>query len=236
MTPTLAVQDLKRHFGGIAAIDGLDLHVLPNEILAICGPNGSGKTTLFNVISGVLKPTSGTVLFEGQRIDGFPAHRVVARGIGRTFQQAMAFPALSVRENVEIPLCALTGSYADVDAILAQCGLAADAGQHAAVLPYGKQRNLGIAVALATRPKLLLLDEPSAGLGDEACYGLASLIRTIRGGGVTVVVIDHDMSFLLPLADRVIVMDAGKKLFEGTPDQVLAEERVIEVYLGNDLI
>jgi branched-chain amino acid transport system ATP-binding protein len=236
VSPILAVQDLKRHFGGIAAIDGLDLHVLPNEILAICGPNGSGKTTLFNVISGVLRPTSGAVLFEGQRVDGFPAHRVVARGIGRTFQQAMAFPALSVRENVEIPLCALTGSEPDVDAILSLCGLAADAEQQAGMLPYGKQRNLGIAVALATRPKLLLLDEPSAGLGDEACHGLANLIRTIRSGGVTVVVIDHDMAFLLPLADRVIVMDAGKKLFEGTPDQVLAEERVIEVYLGNDFL
>jgi len=231
----LEVRDLKKRFAGIAAVDGIDLSAESLEILAIIGPNGSGKTTLFNLISGFLKPTAGDILLNGERINGIPPHRLVRRGLARSFQQAMSFPNLSVRDNVEVPIHASGRRHlGDVTRILELCGLSEQEHMPANTLPYGKQRNLGIAIAMATRPQLLLLDEPAAGLGDDAARDLARLIRSIREQGVTLVVIDHDMPFLLPIADRVIVMETGKKLFEGTAADVLAHERVIEVYLGHD--
>ncbi|WP_109793451.1 ABC transporter ATP-binding protein [Minwuia thermotolerans] len=234
MTAMLEASGLTKHFAGVAAVADLDVEIRRDEILAVIGPNGSGKTTLFNLLSGFLRPSAGRIAFEGRRVDGVAPHRLVRGGMARTFQQAMSFAGLTVRENVEVSIHAVgRRGFHEVDRILEECGLAEVPDYEAGTLPYGLQRNLGIAVALATVPKLLLLDEPAAGLGDEAARSLAALIRNIRDQGVTVAVVDHDMPFLMPLADRVLVMEAGRKLFEGTSDEVMSHDRVIEVYLGH---
>ena len=231
----LDVENVTRRFGGVVALGGVDLQVEPGEILAIVGPNGSGKTTLFNVISGFMKPSSGAIRFDGARIDGLGPVRLAKLGLVRTFQQAMCFQGLTVRANVEAGRLGAGAHRADaLDRALSLCGLTGLADVRAGDLPYGSQRKLGVAVALATSPRLLLLDEPAAGLSDEASGDLATLIRTVRNESVTVVVIDHDMPFVLPLADRVVVLDAGKKLFEGTPDEVRSHAKVVEVYLGTE--
>ncbi len=231
----LQLTNLTKRFRGIAAVDGLELSVKENEILAIVGPNGSGKTTLFNLISGFLKPSAGEIIFDGAQIGGERPDRLVRRGIARTFQQAMSFPQLTVYENVAIPMYASErSSSTDIDRILSKCGLQGVSRHQASTLPYGKQRKLGIAIALATRPRLLLLDEPGAGLGDDAATELSALIRDLRDEGRTVLLIDHEMPFVLPIADRVVVMESGRKLFEGTSDDLVADPRVIEVYLGHD--
>jgi len=235
LSAILNVAGLTKHFQGVAAVDGIDMSVEANEILAIIGPNGSGKTTLFNLVSGFLKPTSGEIVFDGERINGQQPHRLVRRGLVRTFQQAMSFPDLTVFENVGIAIHAVGRlASSDVDPIMQKCGLTDVAYLRASTLPYGKQRKLGVAIALATRPRLLLLDEPAAGLGDDAAVELSALIRNIRTDGVSVVLIDHDMPFVLPVADRVIVMEAGRKLFEGLPKDAVANRQVVEVYLGHD--
>ena len=233
MSAVVEVSGLRRHFGGIAAVDGIDLTLGEGEILAVLGPNGSGKTTLFNLISGFLRPDAGRVTFAGQNVAGWPAHRITRLGLARTFQQGAMFPNLSVRDNVTVP--ARISGVGDVDAILDLCGLSDAAADPAAALSFGRQRNLGIAIALATRPKALFLDEPGAGLGDEAARTLSELIRRTRDRGVSVAVIDHDMSFLLPIADRVMVLESGRTIFEGTSDEVLRDDHVIRVYLGQDL-
>ena len=231
----LEVENVTRLFGGVAALGGVDLQVEAGEILAIVGPNGSGKTTLFNVISGFMKPSSGAIRFDGARIDGLGPVHLAKLGLVRTFQQAMCFPGLTVRANVEAGRLGAGARRADaLDRALSLCGLTGLADARAGDLPYGIQRKLGVAVALATSPRLLLLDEPAAGLSDEASGDLATLIRTVRDESVTVVVIDHDMPFVLPLADRVVVLDAGRKLFEGTPDAVRSHAKVVEVYLGTE--
>jgi branched-chain amino acid transport system ATP-binding protein len=236
MTALLEVRSLTKHFSGVAAVDGVDMAVALGEIVAIIGPNGSGKTTLFNLVSGFLRPTAGDIRFCGRRTNGIPPHTLVTGGLARTFQQAMSFPSLTVRENIEVPgLVSKRKKGVELGRILDMCNLAEQAAMPAGILPYGKQRVLGVAIALATSPKLLLLDEPATGLDDEASHDLARLIHAIREEGVAVVVIDHDMPFLLPLADRVIVMEAGRVLFEGTAESVMSHERVIEIYLGNDI-
>jgi branched-chain amino acid transport system ATP-binding protein len=237
MNAVLEVRGVRKRFAGVTALDGVDLQVRRGEILAVLGPNGSGKTTLFNVISGFLKPSAGEVLFHGSCINGAPPYRLAGRGLVRTFQQAMSFQALTVRENVEVAIHA-TGrrKLADVADILDMCGLGASADKPASILPYGKQRNLGVAIALAAGPELLLLDEPAAGLGDEASSDLARLIRHINAQGVALMLIDHDMPFLLPLADRVVVLEAGRTLAEGTAESIVQNQKVIDVYFGHDNI
>lgn len=236
----LETRGLTKRFSGTLAVDDLDIAIHQGELLGIVGPNGSGKTTLFNLVSGFTSPTLGEVFFDGQNVSGFEPHRLSKLGLCRTFQQAMSFPKRTVRENIaiaaEVAAGKSTGKSTDMaavlDDVLETCGLTDDADNVAMKLPHGKQRTLGIAVALASGPRLMLLDEPSAGLGDDATRDLTRLISRIRERGVTVAIIDHDMPFLLPIADRVIVLETGRKLVEGLPSEIVADPRVIEVYLG----
>lgn len=240
MTVMLELRGLTKRFGALRAVDGVDLAVKGGEIAGLIGPNGSGKTTLFNCVTGFLRPSSGQILWHGTDIGKWPPHRIARAGIVRTFQQPMVFSSATTRENVEIALCsAKSAEPADghrptsrAAEILDFCALSRFADAPAPSLSYGNRRRLGVAVALAAQPKMLLLDEPAAGLNDDESAQLGDLLRRVRDAGVTLVVVDHDMTFLLPLAERVIVMNSGRVIVEGTTEEVQQDRRVIEAYLG----
>ena len=238
MSALLEIQGLEKHFGGVVALAGVDLHVEDGEILGIIGPNGSGKTTLFNVVTGVHAPTAGKVRWLGEDITGKAAHVVARKGIGRTFQQAMAFPDLSVRENVRIA-CQHSrkhdGEFDNPDGILHFVGLHDLAEEIASNLGFGNLRRLGLAIALGGQPRLLLADEPAAGLNDHETADLADLIRSVSVRGITVAVIDHDMKMMMTLCERLVVLDFGFKIAEGPPEAVRNDRRVLEVYLGENV-
>jgi branched-chain amino acid transport system ATP-binding protein len=240
MSPVLAISGLSKQFGGVTALAGVDLAIEEGEILGVVGPNGSGKTTLFNVVTGVHRPSGGTVLFRGQDITGLAPHAISRAGIGYTFQQAMAFAGLGVLENVQIAgehVRARAGAnpWPTPEALLDFVGLSALGGEKAGVLPFGSLRLLGLALALATRPSLLLLDEPAAGLNDRETTALVGLVRQLPGHGITVCVIDHDMKLMQMLCRRLAVLDFGSKIADGPTEAVLADPKVLEVYLGGDL-
>ena len=240
MSPILAISGLSKQFGGVTALAGVDLAIEEGEILGVVGPNGSGKTTLFNVVTGVHRPSGGTVLFRGQDITGLKPYAISRAGIGYTFQQAMAFAGLGVLENVRIAGEHVgTGGTANPwptpQALLDFVGLSAVANEKAGVLPFGSLRLLGLALALATRPSLLLLDEPAAGLNDRETTALVGLVRQLPGHGISVCVIDHDMKLMQMLCRRLAVLDFGSKIADGPTDAVLADPKVLEVYLGGDL-
>ncbi|WP_376706146.1 ABC transporter ATP-binding protein (plasmid) [Mesorhizobium sp. ISC25] len=241
MSPILAISGLSKQFGGVTALAGVDLIIEEGEILGVVGPNGSGKTTLFNVVTGVHRPSGGNVLFRGQDITGLKPHAISRAGIGYTFQQAMAFAGLGVLENVQIAsehvrVAAGTAyPWPTPQALLDFVGLSALAGEKAGVLPFGSLRLLGLALALATRPWLLLLDEPAAGLNDRETTALVGLVRQLPGHGITVCVIDHDMKLMQMLCRRLAVLDFGSKIADGPTEAVLADPKVLEVYLGGDL-
>ena len=233
------------------AVFDVNFDVEPGEILAIIGPNGAGKTTIFNLISGVLKPTSGTIRFEGHPLNGLEPHAISRMGLARTFQTVQLFGNMTILENVMVGRHVKTGygllsaafrlprARGEERAIrerameqLARVGLAAKAGANALSLPFGQQRWLEIARALATEPRLLLLDEPGSGLNRPEKEELDQLIRNIRDDGVTVLLVEHDMQFVMAIADRVVVLEYGQKIAEGTPATVQADERVIAAYLG----
>jgi branched-chain amino acid transport system ATP-binding protein len=232
----LEISGLRKTFGGVVALDGVDLAVNLDEILGIVGPNGSGKTTLFNVVSGALKPTAGSVRWRGENIAGLPAHQIARKGLVRTFQQAMSFPALSVRENILIAhehgALPVNGEGMSPAEILHFVGLKGREEEIAGSLPFGSLRRLGLALALASRPALLLLDEPAAGLNDSETEHLAELILQLPDRGVGVCLIDHDMNLIAPICRRLVVLDFGTKIAEGPPDEVLRDKKVMEVYLG----
>ncbi|KHK54857.1 branched-chain amino acid ABC transporter substrate-binding protein [Ralstonia sp. A12] len=244
----LAVDRVSKHFGSLVAVQDVSLSVEPGELRAVIGPNGAGKTTFFNLISGFFRPTAGTIAFEGQDITALPAHRRVAAGIARTFQITEIFPELTVFENVRISAETAAGfrlrpwvSPADTARVrehvaqtLELTGLHGKANRLAGELAHGDQRTTEIAIALALRPRLLLLDEPTAGMGDQETDETMQLIHRLhRENNFTIVLIEHDMRVVFDLADRITVLDQGRLLAEGTPAQIAANEAVQAAYLGS---
>jgi branched-chain amino acid transport system ATP-binding protein len=250
--PLLEVQGLAKEFGGLAAVSGVDFAVKAHQIKALIGPNGAGKTTIFNLISGALRPTRGRVLFDGEPLPDCP-HAVAARGIARTFQLVKLFGEMTVLDTVLVGChrcgetgwlgCALRtraardeerGLRARAGEVLEMIGLARLAHVPAGALPYGDQRRLEIGRALAMQPRLLLLDEPGAGLDHAEHDLLAVLINRIRDGGTTVLLVDHHMDFVMDISDEVLVLSYGRKLAEGPPDEVRRDPAVIAAYLGEE--
>jgi branched-chain amino acid transport system ATP-binding protein len=241
----LQVDRLTKVFGGIRAVDDVSFRVERGELVALIGPNGAGKTTCFNLVNGQLVPDQGEVLLEGSRIDGLPPHVVARQGVGRTFQVAATFASMTVRENVRLALLAHRGRAAssttlasdlrmgDVDALLARVGCADLAEAHCAALAYGNAKRVELALALAGTPRLLLMDEPTAGMAPRSRARLMKVAADLaRGDGIAVLFTEHDMDVVFGFADRVIVLDHGRIIAEGTPDAVRADPRVQAVYLG----
>lgn len=239
--PALCIEGLRKQFGGVKALNGVDLTIEDGEILGIVGPNGSGKTTLFNVVTGVHKPTAGTVTWDGTDMTGMPAHAISRAGIGHTFQQAMCFPGLTVVENVLIATehhgNRRGGAYpwTTPRELLGFVGLSHLRDAVAGPLPFGSLRLLGLAMALAARPALLLLDEPAAGLNDKETAALAGLVSQLPNHGISICVIDHDMTLMRALCRRLVVLDFGTKIADGPTAAVLGDPKVLEVYLGGEL-
>jgi len=247
----LDVNKVTKHYGGLAALNQLDLHVSQSELLGLIGPNGAGKSTLFNVICGFLKPTSGEVILDGKDITGFKAHEIAQLGIGRVFQAPTFFNRLSALDNVFVGyhmsyktgiwkrLLRLPSALTEertlrqqAMGILELMGLQELKDELAENLSHGHQKILGVCMALAANPKLLLLDEPVAGMNSVETKAMIELIERIREGGVTVVVIEHDMRVVMSLCDRIVVLNNGRKLAEGLPQEIMENRDVIEAYLG----
>jgi branched-chain amino acid transport system ATP-binding protein len=249
----LEVKNLSKFFGGLAAISDLDLDIYDSEILGLIGPNGAGKTTLFNVISGFYAPTRGRVIFDGLDITGLKAHQVAHVGVSRTFQASNLFMSLSVHDNVFTchHMSYRTGIWKrflhtpsaieeekrlrqGALEILEFMGLAPLKDELAAKLTHGQQRALGICMALATNPKLLLLDEPVTGMNPVEMETMLNLISRIRSRGMTIAIVEHNMQAVMNLCDRIVVLNHGKKIAEGLHKEIIENKEVIEAYLGED--
>src|SRR5713226_7975430 len=247
----LELTDLTKRFGGLLAVDSVSLQIRRGEVFALIGPNGAGKTTLFNNVTGLYQPTSGRVVFDGRNITGSKPHEVARLGIARTFQNIRLFSYMSCIDNVRVgrhvrmraklwdslfklPLERREEERVTEEAmdLLRFVGIAKSANQYARNLPYGQQRRLEIARALATDPKLLLLDEPAAGFTPQEKVELMALVRRILARGITVFLIEHDMKVVMGISERIVVLDHGEKMAEGPPDEVRKDARVIEAYLG----
>ena len=252
MTPLLEVTGLTRRYAGLVAVDAVDMQVMPGGVHAVIGPNGAGKTTLFNMVSGLVVPSAGRIAFAGKDVTALPAERRAALGLARTFQNIRVFASMTVLENVLTGLHARLGAgllgtilrlprfraeeraaIARARAALDLVGLGDRADARAQALSYGDQRRLEIARAMAPEPKLLLLDEPAAGMNPAETEALAVLVRRLRGFGTTVLLVEHDMGFVMDISDTVTVLNFGKRIYEGVPQAVRQEPAVIEAYLGH---
>jgi len=236
----LELKDVTKTFGGLRALDGLSFKVETGEILGMIGPNGSGKSTAFNVITGSLKANSGSVTFDGEDITGLPSHRVSHKGISRTFQVVRPFPHLTALENVLVGrLFGGQGDRKSTDAIdhgmgvLEQVGLAGKANLKAGAFTILERKWLEVGRALATRPKLVLLDEFMAGISASEVHHAVDLVKSINASGVTVILVEHIVKAITEACDRVVVLDAGRKLAEGTVDRIVNDPDVIKAYLGS---
>ncbi len=252
----LEASGLTRRFGGVTALDGVSLGVRAGEILGIMGPNGSGKTTLFNILTGLLAPSAGDVLIDGVSARGKPTHRIARMGIARTFQNLRLFPGMTTTENV---LCGAhqresvsvlrnllpspgrarraAAERERAEDLLREVGLGDRIGVYASSLSYGQTKRLELARALNTDPRVLLLDEPTAGMNDAQAAVLLGLVRRLhRSRGLTLVVIEHNVPALVWLADRIAVLDSGRVLVDASPEQAASDPRVIEAYLGRDAV
>ena len=247
----LELQSVTMQFGGVTALAEVDLHVAEGEIAGLIGPNGAGKTTVFNVVTGVFRPTAGQIVFQGRSIVGKKRYQVTKLGVARTFQNIRLFPEMTALENVMVGADAhhrtsIAGAMlrlprhraeerqgrATASELLTLVGIPHRADATARNLPYGDQRRVEIARALATNPKLLLLDEPAAGFNPREKRALSDLIRTVRDRGYSILLIEHDMGVVMNICDRISVLDFGRKIAEGTPREIQADERVINAYLG----
>ncbi len=243
----LQVEHVSKHFGSLIAVNDVSMTVEAGQLRAVIGPNGAGKTTFFNLISGFLRPSSGRIIFDGEDVTALLPARRVWRGIARTFQVTEVFPELSVRQNLRIPVEVASGYRlrpwlsrsadakvaAHVAELLEMGGLADKADRLVGELSHGDQRATEIVMALALNPRLLLLDEPTAGMGDQETYAITQLIRRLhKDGKLTIVLIEHDMRVVFHLADRITVLDQGSFLAEGTPQEIAANEAVQTAYLG----
>jgi len=248
----LKLSSLSKDFGALRVLDNLDLAIPTRGIFGLIGPNGAGKTTIFNLITGLVPPSSGSIEFLGERLNGLPPFMITRRGIARTFQNIRLFKDMTAEENVLVAMgdlskyhtlkALLPGGYRDDEnsqrksarELLSRVGLSAKAHQPAAFLSYGEQRRLELARALATRPKLLLLDEPAAGMNAAEKQQLMEEIEKLEASGLSIVLIEHDMRFVMGICAEIAVLNFGRWIAQGSPTEIRAHPKVIEAYLGNN--